>query len=313
MSQWALAVWLSLTLLLFCLPGCCLLRGPRSVKGTEGETLSLQFQYEEKYKTYSKYWCRRSKVLRLCENALKTKDSETEVSTGRASISDHPENLTFTVTLKDLLMEDAGSYWCGIHIPWTEGLDDSLLVEVSVFSSSSSKNFRSTLELPTQGPPTSQPPPEYTWSSTTRDATLGPSPQSGSPRHLLLLSLLMLLLLLLVGALMLAWRMLQRRVKAGKPPELSQNLSQTEEQTELQYANLQLQTWSLQERPAPARQAEVEYSTVAFPTKGEDLHYSSVVFNSQKQDSNTRRPQEEAEYSLIQKPGKNPSSPPPPS
>ncbi|KAM4843120.1 CMRF35-like molecule 6 isoform 2-T2 [Thomomys bottae] len=192
MSSWTLAVWWSLTLLFVCFPGCCLLRGPRSVKGTEGETLSLQFQYEEKYKTYSKYWCRRSKVLRLCENALKTKDSETEVSTGRASISDHPENLTFTVTLKDLLMEDAGSYWCGIHIPWTEGLDDSLLVEVSVFSSSSSKNFRSTLEPPTWGPPTSGP-------STTRDDTLSPSPQPRSLQssiYLLLLVFLELPLLL---------------------------------------------------------------------------------------------------------------------
>ncbi|XP_069849314.1 CMRF35-like molecule 6 isoform X2 [Dipodomys merriami] len=192
MSPWALAVWLPLNLLLLWLPGCCLLKGPRTVTGTQGGSLSLQCWYEEKYKTYNKYWCRSSSVLGRCQNTVKTKDSEREVSRGRMSISDHPENLTFTVTLKNLSLEDSGSYWCGIHIPWREGLDDYIQVSVSVLScehpsyqpqgcrrssASSSKNNRSTLEPPTLRPSTLEPPPKGP--GTTRKAMPSPSPQPG--------------------------------------------------------------------------------------------------------------------------------------
>ncbi|XP_069849316.1 CMRF35-like molecule 8 [Dipodomys merriami] len=324
MSPWVLAVWLPLNLLLLWLPGCCLLKGPRTVTGTQGGSLSLQCWYEEKYKTYNKYWCRSSSVLGRCQNTVKTKDSEREVSRGRMSISDHPENLTFTVTLKNLSLEDSGSYWCGIHIPWHEGLDDYIQVSVSVLSCE---------------PPSYQPqgcrrssvttPVAKTSTTTTRAPTVPPTspaenhPTQGSssqgnnhkgqgPWLLTLLSLLVLLLLLLVATALLVCRMLQRRVKAREPPDLSQSLRQAAEPSEPQYANLQLHTWALREGPAPPRRVEVEYSTVACPTT-EDLHYSSVVFNAEKQDSNTKRPQEEAEYSMIQKPGKTPRPPPPPS
>ncbi|XP_042529931.1 CMRF35-like molecule 6 [Dipodomys spectabilis] len=222
MSPWVLAVWLPLNLLLLWLPGCCLLRGPRRVTGTQGGSLSLQFWYEEKYKTYNKYWCRISRVLGQCENTVKTKDSEREVSRGRMSISDHPENLTFTVTLKNLSLEDSGSYWCGIHTPWDEGPDEYLWVSVSVLSceppsyqpwgchrnsASSSKNNRSTLEPPTLRPPTLEPPtlrpptlePPPKGPGTTRKAMPSPSPQPGSllsSVHFLLLVFLELPLLL---------------------------------------------------------------------------------------------------------------------
>ncbi|XP_042529932.1 CMRF35-like molecule 6 [Dipodomys spectabilis] len=192
MTPWTLAVWLPLNLLLLWLPGCCLLRGPSRVTGTQGGSLSLQFWYEEKYKTYNKYWCRSSRVLRRCENTVETKDSEREVSRGRMSISDHPENLTFTVTLKNLSLEDTGSYWCGIHIPWQEELDDYFQVAVFVLPASSSKNNRSTLR-----PPTLEPPPKGP--GTTRKAMPTPSPQPGSllsSVHFLLLVFLELPLLL---------------------------------------------------------------------------------------------------------------------
>ncbi|XP_012891598.1 PREDICTED: CMRF35-like molecule 6 isoform X2 [Dipodomys ordii] len=197
MSPWALAVWLPLNLLLLWLPGCCLLRGPSRVTGTQGGSLSLQFWYEEKYKTYNKYWCRSLRVLGRCRNTVDTKDSEREVSRGRMSISDHPEDLTFTVTLKNLSLEDTGSYWCGIGTPWHEGPDDYFRVAVSVLPASSSKNNRSTLEPPTLRPPTLEPPPKG--SGTTRKAMPSPSPQPGSllsSVHFLLLVFLKLPLLL---------------------------------------------------------------------------------------------------------------------
>lgn len=125
----------------------------------------------------------------------------------------------------------------------------------------------------------------------------------------MLLSVLALLLFLLVGTSLLAWRMFQKRlVKVDKHPEMSQNLRQAVEQSETQYVNLQLHTLPLREEPVLPSQVEVEYSTLALPQ--EELHYTLVAFDSQRQDSHTngdspRQPQDQnAEYSEIRKPRK---------
>nr|XP_034493194.1 CMRF35-like molecule 8 [Marmota flaviventris] len=144
----------------------------------------------------------------------------------------------------------------------------------------------------------------------TESATPGPRSQDlyhgqgpGLPVLLLLLSLL---LLLLVGSSLLVWRRLQKRVKAGERSELSQDLRQAAGQSEPYYTNLTLQTWSLREEPVPPRQAEVEYSMLAFPR--EEPHYSSVVLDSPRPDSSAsgapsqRPPEEVPEYSVIRKP-----------
>uniref|UniRef100_A0A2K5JLU2 CD300a molecule n=1 Tax=Colobus angolensis palliatus TaxID=336983 RepID=A0A2K5JLU2_COLAP len=82
----------------------------------------------------------------------------------------------------------------------------------------------------------------------------------------LLLSLLALLLLLLMGASLLAWRMFQKRIKAGEHSELSQKPKQA----------------------APR----------------EELHYASVVFDSNTNRLAAQRPQEkepDSYYSVIKK------------
>uniref|UniRef100_A0A8C9AXU5 CD300a molecule n=1 Tax=Prolemur simus TaxID=1328070 RepID=A0A8C9AXU5_PROSS len=106
--------------------------------------------------------------------------------------------------------------------------------------------------------------------SATGSASIQDEPQKSSgPRLVLLLSLLAFLLLLFMGTSLLAWRMCQKQVKAGEFPELSRGPRQT----------------------APR----------------EELHYTSVVFDGQSQDSNghgisARRPrEEEPEYSVIRK------------
>lgn len=103
---------------------------------------------------------------------------------------------------------------------------------------------------------------------------------------------------------MLAWRMVRRRrqIKAGETLEPLQSPGQAAQQSEICYANLELQMWPLHEEPVQPRQVEVEYSTVG-PCK-DDLHYTSVVFHPESQDSKdktpSQRPQlEETEYSEI--------------
>ncbi|XP_031209324.1 CMRF35-like molecule 8 isoform X1 [Mastomys coucha] len=315
MTQLASAVWLPtlLLLLLFWLPGCVSLSGPSTMTGTVGESLSVECQYEEEFKTKNKYWCRGSRLM-LCKDIVKTTGSE-EARSGRVTIKDHPENLTFTVTLKKLTLEDAGSYWCVVDIPLLDdvskftkifGIDKSFKVELSVVPKKVlASSPGPTLEIPV-----------VSTSLSTKSPTQGSITEGHHEYHKpevlslpVLLSVLALLLFLLVGASLLAWRMFQKRlVKADKHPELSQNLRQAAEQSESQYVNLQLHTWPLREEPVLPSQVEVEYSTVALPQ--EELHYTSVAFDSQKQDSHTNgesphQPQDQkAEYSEIWKPRK---------
>lgn len=96
--------------------------------GTVGGSLSVQCHYEEKYKNNRKFWCHQS-----CgpnQEIVKTEASEREVRSGRVSIRDDPASLSFTVTLEELRLQDAGTYQCGIDI--TLSWDATFLVEVRV-------------------------------------------------------------------------------------------------------------------------------------------------------------------------------------
>ncbi|CAI9163864.1 unnamed protein product [Rangifer tarandus platyrhynchus] len=127
-------MWLPSVLLLLCLPGSLSLIGPGSVAGTAGSSLRIRCQYEKVYKGHNKYWCR-GKYGIACRKIVETKGEEKEKRNGRVSIRDHTDNLTFTVTLENLNINDTGSYWCRIQTVWildVLSLDPSVQVEVSV-------------------------------------------------------------------------------------------------------------------------------------------------------------------------------------
>ncbi|XP_051014959.1 CMRF35-like molecule 8 [Acomys russatus] len=319
MTQLASAAWLPtlLLVLLFCLPGCVPLHGPSSVTGAVGESLSVKCQYEEKFKTNDKYWCRESPVPRICSLSVKTRSSK-KARNGRMSIRDHPENLTFTVTLENLTLEDAGTYLCAVDIRLVISnllpIDDYFRVVVSVVPGKSPVSSPGPMPGTTPKVPTSL----ATEGTTPGSITEGHREQhKGSGFSLpVLLSLLALLLFLLLGTSLLAWRVFQKHlVKADMHPELSQNLRQAAEQSETQYVNLQLHSWPLKEEPVLPSHVEVEYSTVAFPQ--EELHYTSVAFDSQGQDSHANGDSarlhqgQEAEYSEVRKPQEGPVDPHP--
>lgn len=102
-----------------CLPGSLSLSGPSTVTGTAGGSLSLRCQYKEVYKTYNKYWCLQP-CLPLFFETVEPSASMGEVRRGRVSITGHPGNLTFTVTLENVTANDAGKYRCGISTPLQE-------------------------------------------------------------------------------------------------------------------------------------------------------------------------------------------------
>ncbi|XP_037023163.2 CMRF35-like molecule 8 [Artibeus jamaicensis] len=307
------ALWLQASLLLLWVPGCWSLSGPRTVRGTVGGSLSVQCRYEEEFRENNKYWCESPRLRLLKKKIVETTRSEREVRNGHVSIRDHPANLTFTVTLEGLTKRDEGKYWCGIDASLSQRiLDPNFEVEVIVSAAST----------PAPQPPTAArtwTTPTTTTTTTAQITTVSTAPttvkvthrlngqEDPPPSHglLVLLSLLVLLVFLLVGASLLAWRMVRRRIKADKKPEPPRNPSEAAQESEPCYANLELQTWSLLEAPVRPEQVEAEYSTVQAPQ--EDPQYTTVVFNSQNQDSKDnsdpaqRPPQLEPVYSVIKK------------
>lgn len=117
-----------------CFLGCFSLTGPDSVSGYVGGSLQVQCQYGESYKDHVKYWCRGPHDTE-CETLVEIKGNGEEKKNGRVSIRDHAENFTMTVTMEDLSLDDAGSYWCKIQTvfiwdSWSRDL--AVLVKVHV-------------------------------------------------------------------------------------------------------------------------------------------------------------------------------------
>ncbi|XP_072602794.1 CMRF35-like molecule 8 isoform X3 [Vulpes vulpes] len=301
--------WLPWALLLLWVPGCSSLHGPNSVSGTVGGSLSVQCQYKEEFRDHDKYWCKSPCVWK---KIVETTESQREVTKGRVSIRDHPANLTFTVTLKSLKEGDAGTYKCGIDVPW---FDPTFPVVVSVNPATMSTSSAS-ITVTQISTITAEMKTKSYWSSSSPDPTTTGATHSASsqeelqPSHSLglqvLLSLLALLLLLLGGSSLLAWRMIRRhrRVKAGENSEPLRTPGQATQQGELCYANLELPTWPLRAEPVQPRQVEVEYSTVQKASR-EEPYYSSVVFDFQSEASKANRIhsqrtlEQETQYSVI--------------
>ncbi|XP_031209677.1 CMRF35-like molecule 9 isoform X4 [Mastomys coucha] len=125
-----------LVLLWGCLvfPGYEALKGPKEISGFEGDTVSLQCTYEEKMKGYRKYWCQQGGILlSRCGNTVYTNQDQ-EVTRDMMSIRDSPEELSMTVTMRDLTLKDSGKYWCGID---RLGRDNTFEVTLIVFPGSS--------------------------------------------------------------------------------------------------------------------------------------------------------------------------------
>ncbi|XDC60030.1 hypothetical protein R6Z07M_011212 [Ovis aries] len=146
---------LLVVLLLLCIPGSLSLSGPSTVTGAVGESLSVECRYEEEYRAFHKYWCRQP-CFPLWQRTVQISGPEVEVKSGRVSITDHPEDLAFTVTLENLTADDAGKYRCGVAtILKEEGLlsflpDPFFQVQVIVSPASSSNSSAWTSGWPSQ-------------------------------------------------------------------------------------------------------------------------------------------------------------------
>ncbi|XP_027968700.1 CMRF35-like molecule 7 isoform X3 [Eumetopias jubatus] len=94
-------------------PGCFSIQGPRSVRGLEGGSVSVQCNYTADWKTYEKWWCRGADWT-SCQILVQTNGSEQVMKRDRVSIKDNQSHLLFTVTMEDVRQDDTDTYWCGI-------------------------------------------------------------------------------------------------------------------------------------------------------------------------------------------------------
>lgn len=94
----------------------------------ERGSLTVPCRYDPEWKTHRKWWCRGA-AWSSCQILVQTTGSEREVRKGRVSITDSQGNFTFTVTMEELRLDDADTYWCGIE---RTGVDLGVTVKVTI-------------------------------------------------------------------------------------------------------------------------------------------------------------------------------------
>ncbi|XP_069728335.1 CMRF35-like molecule 6 [Phaenicophaeus curvirostris] len=111
------------------LPGCGAVRGPGSVSGVLGGTLSVTCTYDRGDEMKPKFWCTPGLFTACDSDIIITKKDKPVVRRGRFSIWDNPTRWRFTVTMENLAKEDAGTYFCGVR---TASLRWDKIAEVEV-------------------------------------------------------------------------------------------------------------------------------------------------------------------------------------
>ncbi|XP_073338483.1 uncharacterized protein [Pagrus major] len=120
-----MAVHLRILVILTGLTGIHSITTVSKVSVKAGGSVSIPCLYESRYTNNVKFLCKGSDWI-SCSDAVKTN----EQSSGKFSISDDKIQRIFTVTIKDLMEQDTGYYWCAVEI--NNGVDVRKYFHLSV-------------------------------------------------------------------------------------------------------------------------------------------------------------------------------------
>ncbi|XP_074016320.1 CMRF35-like molecule 9 [Numenius arquata] len=170
------------------LPGCrSWVRGPNTVLGFLGGSLSVNCTYQPSDVMKPKFWCYPAIAFFTCDgdDIIITSKDKPMVRQDRFSIWDHRAQRVFTVTMENLAEEDAGTYLCGVRTGRIQS-DKSHSVEVIVSPAPSSftaspyspttrhPDLTSSVTVPTQSTP---------WDKTLQPVSSSSLPNGSSDPH----------------------------------------------------------------------------------------------------------------------------------
>uniref|UniRef100_A0A4W4DWN3 Ig-like domain-containing protein n=1 Tax=Electrophorus electricus TaxID=8005 RepID=A0A4W4DWN3_ELEEL len=103
----------------FCLHECmaCIAvtgESTNEVTAYSGGGVRIKCKYEEGYETNKKYFCKGESTP--CADQIKTGAKHTWVHEGRFSLYDNNSAKVFWVVMRNLTVEDSGTYQCGVDI-----------------------------------------------------------------------------------------------------------------------------------------------------------------------------------------------------
>ncbi|XP_060774361.1 polymeric immunoglobulin receptor-like [Neoarius graeffei] len=87
----------------------------KEVTGYSGGGVLVKCKYDTKYTQNPKYFCKGSPLF--CSDQIKTGAKNTSINLGRFSLFDDTKSAEFRVMIRELTVQDTGTYQCGVDIP----------------------------------------------------------------------------------------------------------------------------------------------------------------------------------------------------